>query len=125
MTVQRLAFAGQNDEDGLSDILGKGRFAHLAQGCRIDQINVTLDQGGEGVVGAVGSVVVQQLLVGRVHLHLLTPGAGEKGQDFNAKSGTGDRGQEAGGRRQESANAFFYIGGRCQKRFTHRARNWP
>ena len=48
-----------------------------------------LDEGGKGVVGSAGSVIFQELLVGGVHLYLLTPDEREKGQGKVRRQGSG------------------------------------
>ena len=55
-----------------------------------------LDEGGKGVVGSAGSVILQELLVGGVHLYLLTPDEGKKGQERCRGRGTGIRRQREG-----------------------------
>ena len=55
-----------------------------------------LDEGGEGVVGSTGSIIVQELLVGGVHLYLLTPDEGEKGQGKCRRQEAGSRLKQVG-----------------------------
>jgi hypothetical protein len=48
---------GDEDEDGLGDVFGEGGVADLAECGGVDEVEVALDEGGEGGVAARGEVV--------------------------------------------------------------------
>ncbi len=61
--------AGQIREDGLGHLLGELRGADLPECGRMNQAEVTADELGEGVVGLVPGIAIQQLQVGVAHDH--------------------------------------------------------
>jgi hypothetical protein len=50
-------FFGDEDEDGLGDVFGEGGVADLAESGGVDEVEVALDDGGEGSVAAGGEKV--------------------------------------------------------------------
>jgi hypothetical protein len=71
--AQSTSFFRQDDEDRLRDFLGGVGIAGLPQRGGIDQVDVTRDEGGEGVLGIPMDVIAQQFHVSRI-LHPLTNG---------------------------------------------------
>src|SRR5436309_3457034 len=55
-------------EYGLRDLFGELRRTDLAQGLRIDQVQMPADDGGKGCFGLLPGVLLQQIKIGRGHL---------------------------------------------------------
>jgi hypothetical protein len=75
--VQRLGFAGEDDERGLRDFLRRRGVAHLPPRRGIDEVDVTLHEGGERFVRVFLCVASQQLDVRRLFHHLIMDGRKE------------------------------------------------
>ena len=66
---EALGVAGEVDEGGLGDFLGKLRRANLTKRGGMDEINVATDEFGEGVLGVVAIVAREQLQIVFAHFH--------------------------------------------------------
>ena len=58
--AQGAGFPDKNDKDGLCDFLSVMDIAYLAQGNRVNQIDVSLHQHGERFVRMIFNILAQQ-----------------------------------------------------------------
>ena len=55
--VESGGFSGEEEEDGLGDVLGEVLVAELADGAGVDEVDVAVDEGGGGALaGGLGEV---------------------------------------------------------------------
>jgi CubicO group peptidase (beta-lactamase class C family) len=65
---EAMRVVGKIDESGLGDLFGKLRRADLAQRGPIDQVEVSPDEFGEGVLGVLLGIAREKFQVGIAHL---------------------------------------------------------